>query len=207
MLHIRLRRIGKKKQPTYRLIVCEKAKDPYGDYLENLGTYNPRTSPSEIVLKEDRIKDWISKGAQCSDTVWNMLIDKGVVKGEKRKSIDISKKRKAKLEQKSADKTAADEAKKVADEAAKVEQEEVKEEVKEPEAEDVGASQDVEESKEAPVGATQASPKEEEAPASEAPSEPSDESPPAEEKKDEPPAATEESPSAEATGDEEPKQE
>jgi small subunit ribosomal protein S16 len=118
MLHIRLRRVGKKKQPSYRLIVCEKSKDPWGDYLENLGTYNPRTSPSEINLKTDRIKEWISKGAQCSDTVWNILVDQGVVEGGKRKTIELSKKRKEKVDKASADKAAAEEAKKAAEAAA-----------------------------------------------------------------------------------------
>jgi small subunit ribosomal protein S16 len=118
MLHIRLRRVGKKKQPSYRLIVCEKSKDPWGDYLENLGTYNPRTSPSEINLKADRIKEWISKGAQCSDTVWNILVDQGVVEGGKHKTIELSKKRKEKVEKATVDKAAAAKAQKAAEAAA-----------------------------------------------------------------------------------------
>jgi len=93
MLHIRLTRIGKKKQPEYRLIVCEKSRDPWGKALEILGHYNPRTNPVTVTLKQDRITHWISNGAQCSDTVWNLLVDQGVVKGEKRKSIRLSKKR------------------------------------------------------------------------------------------------------------------
>jgi small subunit ribosomal protein S16 len=129
MLHIRLRRIGKKKQPSYRLIVCEKTKDPWGDYLENLGTYNPRSTPSEISLKADRIKEWIAKGAQCSDTVWNILVDQGVVTGEKRKTIELSEKRKLKLSEK-------EEAKKAKETEAAQKQEEVKEQ----EGEDVGAT-------------------------------------------------------------------
>jgi small subunit ribosomal protein S16 len=104
MLHIRLTRIGKKKQPEYRLIVCEKARDPWGKALEILGHYNPRTTPVSVTLKTDRITHWISNGAQCSDTVWNLLIDQGVVKGEKRKSIKISKKRKEILAKKKKDK-------------------------------------------------------------------------------------------------------
>lgn len=176
MLHIRLRRIGKKKQPTYRLIVCEKAKDPYGDYLENLGTYNPRTTPSEINLKVDRIKDWISKGAQCSNTVWNMLIDQGVVTGEKRKSIEISKKRKEKLEKKSADKAAAEETK-------KAEQESAKQAPAEPEAE--AAPEPSESTEEQPTEEPSAEEKKDEpAPA---PAEPAEE----------PPTATEEEPKQE----------
>lgn len=120
MLHIRFSRVGKKKQPMYRMIVCEKTKDPWGDYLENLGTYNPRVHPAAIQLKADRIQEWIGKGAQCSDTVWNLLLDQGVVKGEKRKTIEISKRRAEKLNKTRADKQAKDEAKKVAAEAKKV---------------------------------------------------------------------------------------
>jgi len=97
MLSIRLRRVGKRKQPQYRLIVLDRAKDPWGDYLENLGTYNPRTKPKQIILKADRIKHWILKGAACTDTVWNLLLEQKIVEGEKRKTARISKKRKAKI--------------------------------------------------------------------------------------------------------------
>ena len=119
MLHIRLTRIGKKKQPEYRLIVCEKARDPWGRALEILGHYNPRTNPVTVTLKSDRITHWISNGAQCSDTVWNLLVDQGVVKGEKRKSIKLSKKRHEAIakKQKASDK-AKEEAKEVAKAAA-----------------------------------------------------------------------------------------
>lgn len=96
MLSIRLSRRGKKKQPFYRVIICEKTKDPWGDYLENLGNYNPRTK--ELNLKADRIKYWLDKGAQPSDTVWNFLIEKGIVEGKKRTVTKISKKRLAKKE-------------------------------------------------------------------------------------------------------------
>lgn len=100
MLVIRLTRIGKKKQPEYRFIISEKTRDPWGKALEILGRYNPRTNPKTIELKKDRIEHWISKGAQCSDTVWNLLVDQGLVKGEKRKVVSISKRRKAKSEKK-----------------------------------------------------------------------------------------------------------
>lgn len=79
MLSIRLTRIGKKKQPSYRVIVVDKKKDPWGKYLENLGFYNPRTNPKTIDLKIERIKYWISKGAQPSATVNNLLVDAGVL--------------------------------------------------------------------------------------------------------------------------------
>ncbi len=81
MLIIRLSRIGKKKKPIYRLIISERARDPYGRALEILGSYNPFTK--ELISKKDRIKYWVSKGAQLTPTVNNLLIEKGVLKGEK----------------------------------------------------------------------------------------------------------------------------
>ena len=98
MLSIRLSRTGKRKQPLYRLIVTEKSKDPWGTFLENLGTYNPRTAPATVNFKADRIKDWIGKGAQCSETVWNLLVENKLVEGEKRAKVRISKKRREKME-------------------------------------------------------------------------------------------------------------
>lgn len=100
MLTIRLSRVGKTKQPSYRLIVSEKTKDPWGDSLELLGTYNPLVEPPVIKFNVDRIKYWISKGAQCSNTVWNLLIDNKMMEGEKRKSVSVSIRRKAKIAKK-----------------------------------------------------------------------------------------------------------
>ncbi len=91
MLTIRLTRIGKKKQPFYRIIVSEKARDPWGKALEILGTYNPLTNPYTLTLKKDRIAYWIEKGAQCSDSIWNIFIDEKVVTGEKRRIITMKK--------------------------------------------------------------------------------------------------------------------
>lgn len=84
MLMIRLSRVGKTKQPSYRLIISEKTKDPWGDYLEALGFYNPRSTPPTVTLKAERITYWISKGAQVSDTAHNLLVDNGVLQGKKR---------------------------------------------------------------------------------------------------------------------------
>lgn len=95
MLAIKLSRKGKTKEPTFRLIVCEKTKDPWGTYLENVGFYNPRTK--ELKLDADRIKYWMAKGAQPSATIWNMLVTKGLVEGKKKKITKISKKRQAKI--------------------------------------------------------------------------------------------------------------
>jgi small subunit ribosomal protein S16 len=102
MLTIRLSRVGKTKQPSYRLIVSEKTKDPWGDSLEMLGTYHPLANPPVIAFKNDRITYWISKGAQMSDTVRNLLIDQKVVTGEKRKKVSLSTRRKEKLAKKQA---------------------------------------------------------------------------------------------------------
>ena len=100
MVTIRLSRVGKKKQPSYRLLASEKSKDPWGKYLEILGIYNPRSTPPEIKFDAERIKYWMSKGAQPSETVWNLLVDQKVVEGEKRLKVKLSKKRKAKLAKK-----------------------------------------------------------------------------------------------------------
>lgn len=93
MLSIKLSRVGKKKSPSYRMLVLEKSKDPWGDFLENVGTYNPKTQPKEINLNAERIKYWISVGAQPTDTVFNLLVSQGIIDGKKRKASKISKKR------------------------------------------------------------------------------------------------------------------
>lgn len=130
MLKIRLARVGKKKKPVYRIVISEHTKDMYGNHLEILGTYNPHTK--EIVLKEDRIKHWISNGAQCSDVVNNLLIKEDVITGEKGKAVMISKKRKVKLDEKKVSKEEkveepVEEEKKDTSEEKKEETEEVKE--------------------------------------------------------------------------------
>lgn len=83
MLVIRLSRIGKKKQPSYRLVVQDKTKDPWGKSRDIVGNYNPRTTPKTVVLNEARIKEWIAKGAQPSPTVHNLLVNAKVITGEK----------------------------------------------------------------------------------------------------------------------------
>ncbi len=97
MLSIRFKRIGRKKMPIYRIVLMEKHKDPWGDYKEKLGFYNPHTK--ETNLNAERIKYWISVGAQPSNTVANLLIKNGVIAGDKKKSIKISKKRSVKLQE------------------------------------------------------------------------------------------------------------
>lgn len=66
---IRLKRVGARKQPQYRVVVIEKDRARDGRPVEVVGTYNPRTNPASIELKRERIEYWISKGAKMSDRV------------------------------------------------------------------------------------------------------------------------------------------
>lgn len=82
MLTIRLTRVGKKKDASFRVIVIDsKRKVQAGNYLEMLGSYDPRVNTAD--LKADRIKHWISQGAQTSDTVHNLLITHKIIEGKK----------------------------------------------------------------------------------------------------------------------------
>jgi len=73
VLMIRLKRMGARKQPYYRVIVIEKERARDGRPLEVVGTYNPRTTPASIDLKKERIEYWVSKGAQMSDRVQKLV--------------------------------------------------------------------------------------------------------------------------------------
>lgn len=83
MLKIRLTRRGKKNNAFYRLVVAEHTSPIKGRFIEALGFLNPHTK--EKNFKDDRIKYWLEKGAQCSDTVHNLLVGSEIIKGEKRK--------------------------------------------------------------------------------------------------------------------------
>lgn len=100
MLRIRLQRLGRNKQPTYRIIISEGIRDTQYGSLEILGNYNPALKPKVVNLNADRIKHWISVGAQPSDTVKNLLISEGVITGQKTKPVSITKKRAKKLDAK-----------------------------------------------------------------------------------------------------------
>jgi len=70
---IRLKRMGARKQPQYRVIVIEKDRARDGRPVEVVGTYNPRSTPAGIELKRDRIDFWVSKGAQMSERVQKLV--------------------------------------------------------------------------------------------------------------------------------------
>ena len=73
MLRIRLRRVGGKKQPSYRIVVAESTAPRDGKFVEMIGFHNPRTEPETIQVKEERALYWLSVGAQPSDAVARLL--------------------------------------------------------------------------------------------------------------------------------------
>jgi len=81
MLVIRLTRIGKKNQPAYRLVLAEKTSPVKGKFIEILGSYSPRLKTKS--LKTERIQYWLSKGAQPSATVHNLLVNEKIITGVK----------------------------------------------------------------------------------------------------------------------------
>ncbi len=94
MLMIRFMRIGRKNQPSFKIVVTEKTKSSTGGrFVEEVGFYNPVTK--EKILKPERIKYWISQGAQPTPTVSNLLISEKVTEGKKTPKHKKSKKIKA----------------------------------------------------------------------------------------------------------------
>jgi small subunit ribosomal protein S16 len=75
---IRLRRVGRKKQPSYRIVVIEKQNAREGSFVELLGHYDPRTEPATIKVDQDKARAWLAKGATPSDTVRSLLKKVGV---------------------------------------------------------------------------------------------------------------------------------
>lgn len=75
MVKIRLKRVGAKKAPFYHIVVADSKSPRDGKIIEQLGTYNPMTEPSEIVLDKEKVEKWIKNGAKPTDTV-KALIEK-----------------------------------------------------------------------------------------------------------------------------------
>jgi small subunit ribosomal protein S16 len=111
MVKIILSRTGKPKMPLFRVIVVDKLKDPWGRALEIIGTYNPRAK--DFKIKFDRYEYWVSKGAQPSATLSNLLITNKLIEGKKQNITHISKRHTVRLTAKK-DKEAAELAKKAA---------------------------------------------------------------------------------------------
>jgi small subunit ribosomal protein S16 len=73
MLSIRLRRMGSTKKPYFWVVLQEARSTRESSFIENLGTYNPRSKPAKVELEKDRIAHWLSKGARPSDSVRTLL--------------------------------------------------------------------------------------------------------------------------------------
>ncbi|MDO8600560.1 MAG: 30S ribosomal protein S16 [bacterium] len=78
---LRFQRIGRRNDPAFRIVATEKRSKPKSGFLEILGSYHPKTKDTQ--LKNERILYWLSKGAQASETVHNLLVSKGVIQGTK----------------------------------------------------------------------------------------------------------------------------
>ena len=76
---LRLRRMGKKKQPIYKMVAADSRSPRDGKFLEAIGFYNPLTKPHTLDLKEDRIMYWLNVGAQPTHTVKSLLRQKGII--------------------------------------------------------------------------------------------------------------------------------
>lgn len=80
MVRLKLRRHGKKKQPTYRLVAADSHSPRDGRFIEILGHYNPRTDPPTLVLKEEKLLDWLKQGAQPTESVRQILSTAGILR-------------------------------------------------------------------------------------------------------------------------------
>ncbi len=96
MLKIKLSKVGKTNQKVFRIIVSEKGRDPFGHHVDILGSYNPYSK--ELKIKNERVNYWLSKGAQATPTVNNLLIEEKIITGEKQKASKKGKPNKKKQE-------------------------------------------------------------------------------------------------------------
>ena len=85
MLTIRLKRMGRRNRPFFRIVLIESARSTQGKYIEDLGHFDPRDKKKTLTLTGERLTHWLSQGAQMSATVHNMLVSAGVVSKPKRK--------------------------------------------------------------------------------------------------------------------------
>jgi small subunit ribosomal protein S16 len=81
VLKLRLRRMGAKRQPSYRIVVAESRSPRDGRFIETVGIYNPKTQPMTLRIDSERAKYWIERGAQPTDTVRSLLVRVGAVPG------------------------------------------------------------------------------------------------------------------------------
>ena len=80
MVKIRLRRMGKKKSPFYRIVVADSRSPRDGRFVDEVGYYNPMTNPAEIKVNEEKVQEWLKNGAQPTETVKSLLTKTGIIK-------------------------------------------------------------------------------------------------------------------------------
>jgi small subunit ribosomal protein S16 len=90
-VRIRLTRVGATKQPAYRIVVTDSRNARDSRAIETIGHYNPRTEPVEFVVDADKVKGWMAKGAQPSDTVARLLRAAGILPKVERKATPTAK--------------------------------------------------------------------------------------------------------------------
>ena len=78
---LRLHRMGKKKSPVYRIVAIDSRKSRDGEYIEQVGFYNPKTEPATIKVDAELAKKWIANGAQPTDTVRDIFVNEGIIAG------------------------------------------------------------------------------------------------------------------------------
>lgn len=79
MVKIRLKRIGAKKAPFYRVVVADSRSPRDGKFIEEIGTYDPMADPSIFTVDAEKVKDWVAKGAQITDTVKALIKKNGIL--------------------------------------------------------------------------------------------------------------------------------
>ena len=81
-VHIRLRRVGKTKAPTYRVVIADSRAPRNGKFIESIGHYNPRTEPADLVIDAERARHWIKSGALPTSTTRSLLVRSGLPESE-----------------------------------------------------------------------------------------------------------------------------
>ena len=83
MVKLRLTRMGAKKAPFYRIVAVDSRKARDGQYIDQIGYYNPVSEPKQIVIDAEKAKAWLEKGAQPTDTVMGLFVTQGIVEKNK----------------------------------------------------------------------------------------------------------------------------
>lgn len=91
MLKIRLTRTGRKNSATYRVVIANERSKRDGDFVEYVGTYDPKTKPSTIEFNKEAVKSWIEKGAQPTATVKGLMVKAGIIAKPKKAEVKVFK--------------------------------------------------------------------------------------------------------------------